>query len=270
MGTLGKRKLNFIEPEMPKYAKARISRRRRFSRRRRTYRSKKVYMKRRYARTAKRRTVRKKFRTLPETKTIMWPSADDPTNHNVGLYSTGTSSGHQFHYTNFFPTITQMYSGNTRIGNTITPISSRITMRIKGQSAQTEMMQYRIMIIQKQRDTMANFDITDFLEKDNMAAGQPYSTASRRDTSGFREYRVLYNKLFTAQQDSFSGNNFNKDITILLRHKGNIRYENSDGIGTDAIEYGDFGMLVLANAGTTGSNTGLTYTFRHQLYYIDP
>lgn len=270
MGSLGKRKLNLIEPEMPKYAKARYGRRRRVIRRRRLYRSKKTSMKRRYRTSTRRRTYRKKLRTVPETKTIMWPSADDPVNHNVGLYSTGTTSGHQFHYSNFFPTISQMYSGNTRIGNTITPISSRITMRFKGQSDQTEMMQYRIMVIKKVADTMANFDITDFLEKDNMAAGQPYSSSSRRDTSGFREYRVLYNKLFTAQQDSFSGNNFTKDITILLRHKGNIKYENSDGIGTDAIEYGDCGLLVLANAGTTGSNTGLTYTFRHQLYYVDP
>lgn len=117
---------------------------------------------------------------------------------------------------------------------------------------------------------MVNFDITDFLEKDNMAAGLPYSTASCRDTSGFKEYRVLYNKLFTAQQDSFSGNNFTKDITILLRHKGNVKYENSDGVGTDVIEYGDCGLLVFANAGVTGSDIGLMYTFRHQLYYIDP
>lgn len=106
MGSLGKRKLNLIEPEMPKYAKACYGRRRRFTRRRRVFRSKKTYMKRRYRSSSKNRTMRKKLRTVPETKTIMWSSADAPADHEVGLYSTGTNSGYQFHYANFFPTIT--------------------------------------------------------------------------------------------------------------------------------------------------------------------
>lgn len=105
MGSLGKRKFNLIEPEMSKYAKARYGRRCRFTRCRCVFRSKKIYMKRRYRSSSKNRTMRKKLRTVPETKTIMWPSADAPADHEVGLYFIGINSGHQFHYANFFPTI---------------------------------------------------------------------------------------------------------------------------------------------------------------------
>jgi len=257
-----------------KYGKARTSyRRRRFSGRR-SYRSKKAIL--------KRRSLYKKTHTVPEVKTVVTDCRDRETPYKVArdLDSGGLFSGHvtilydpaatNDSGNTFFPNISSGTYKTQRIGNKIVPTSSVIKFRFKGQSEQVNSMKYEIIIFKKVRDTTDNFAIGDFIHPDSFDGGVKYTPNCDRVQSSFRNYIVLYRKLFHCPSDEYAGQNWVKDHKIIIRHKGPVVYDESAGNISSQIQYGDIGCLVTCNGGSVGDNTGLEFRFNHRLYFVDP
>jgi len=256
-----------------KYGKARTNFRRRRVIRRRTYRSKKAFL--------KKRSLYKKTHTVPEVKTVVTDCSERTIPFSVAERD-GVNSGHTIHQydptaTNtsgdtFFPIINTGQFLDRRIGNKIVPTSSVIKFRFTGQANQQNSMKYEICIFKKVRDTTDNFVLTDFIHPDSFSAGVRFTPNCDRVNSSFRNYIVLYRKVFHCPQDTEPGNNWTKDHKIIIRHKGPTVYDQDYNANPLQIQYGDIGCLVTCNSGdkSIAGSTGLNYRFNHRLYFVDP
>lgn len=258
-----------------KYGKARTSYRRRRVMRRRTYRSKKAIL--------KRRNLYKKTNTVPEVKTLVADCSEKTLPFNVAERD-GVNSGHQIHLydptasplnntgDSFFPIITTGQFKDRRIGNKIVCTSSVIKFRFTGQVNQSIAMKYEICIFKKVRDSTQNFTLTDFIHPDAFSPGVRFTPNCDRVNSSFRNYIVLYRKVFHCPEDSQPGSNWVKDHKIIIKHKGPTVYDDDYNSNPYQIQYGDIGCLVTCNGGdrSAAAQTGLSYRWNHRLHFVDP
>lgn len=273
MGSLRKRKLELIEPEveMPKYAKTRSRIRRRYAPRRRLYRFKKAYLKRRYKR--KPSTLMMKKRAIPETKRVTTTTEFATTFRPFGLSNAGTPGQLQINYdgslgeAQFFPAISKGINVNNRIGDKVQSIALRAVIRISGQSSLQDEIRYRIIIFRKKRDTTNGLLITDFLHFDPFNANR-YSVSSRRKEDTYRDYIVHYDRTFKAPAEQIAGANFTRDHKIVLKLGHTIMFDDTSAV--NGTEYGDMGLICLTNVGDVGTSTGLRAQVTSTLYFIDP
>lgn len=257
-----------------KYGKARTSYRRRRVMRRRPYRSKKAIL--------KKRSLYKKTNTVPEVKTVVadCSARENPFTVAKDLDNLGAFSGHSIHIydptaannsgNTFFPVISTGQFKDRRIGNKIVCTSSVIKFRFTGQANQQNSLKYEIIIFKKVRDTTDNFTLTDFIHPDTFEPGAKFTPNCDRVQSSFRNYVVLYRKVFHCPEDSLIGNNWVKDHKIIVKHKGPTVYDEDYNTNPAQIQYGDIGCLVTCNGGNVSAGTGLSYRFNHRLYFVDP
>lgn len=174
----------------------------------------------------------------------------------------------EFYVSEVAPALAQGITGSSRNGNSVKLVSARMDFQIRGQSASTNELRYKWMLICRPNcDASISITqvVTQLLDPNIFNAGF-YDYHSMRDPEFFQSYKIVSKGEGKLRADGITGQTGINQFSQNLKLNHHLKYDSDASVFS---QQNRFYIIALADSGTNLSSTGALISWSARMWYVD-